>query len=101
MFTYCRDVFNLPLRAKIGTKAALYWQSEIAKQKAGPSGKWNFAFATLGALILDAAQQPVWSNLLGAGAVNNCLPPSAGSVPCGKNACPSSFSLEKLRYAVN
>lgn len=51
-------------------QAAAYWQSQIPHQKSGPLGQWNFAFATLGALLLDAAQQPAWADLLGAGAVS-------------------------------
>jgi hypothetical protein len=36
-----------------------YWQSQIPEQRAGRSGGWDFSFAFLGALILEAAQQPV------------------------------------------
>ena len=45
-----------------------YWQREIQNQNPTLLGAWDFSFATLGALILEAYQQPVWSNLLGTAA---------------------------------
>jgi hypothetical protein len=47
--------------------AKRYWQSQIPAQQRGPSDTWDFSFAFLGALILEAAQQPVWRDLLDAG----------------------------------
>ena len=52
-------------------EAAQYWQGKIPKQKSGPSGAWNFSFATVGSLLLETAQQPVWPNLLGIGAMSD------------------------------
>ena len=50
---------------------AFYWQRQIPKQKSGASGSWDFSFATLGALILEASEQPVWPKLLGVAAIND------------------------------
>ncbi len=43
---------------------------EIDRLIPGPSGSWDFSFATLGALILEAAQQPLWRDLLNASEFN-------------------------------
>ena len=66
-------------------EATSYWQSEIPNQKSKPFGKWDFSFATLGALILEAFQQPVWANLLGASTISDqCyLPDGAATAAKG------------------
>lgn len=58
--------------------AAQYWQSQIPHQTAGPSREPDFSFAFLGALILDAAQQPAWRDLLDAGENSEDCSPSDG-----------------------
>jgi hypothetical protein len=52
-------------------EAAQYWQSEISKQKSGPTGSWDVPFGLVGSLLLETAEQPVWPNLLGIGAMSD------------------------------
>lgn len=74
-----------PIRSAIDRRdwkeAILYWQSEIPHQKLTPFGQWNFSFATLGALVLEAYQQPVWANLLDAAAISDHCLLSNGMTP--------------------
>ena len=74
-----------PIRSAIDRRdwkeATLYWQSEIPNQKLTPFGQWNFSFATLGALVLEASQQPVWANLLDAAAISDHCILSNGRAP--------------------
>jgi len=50
--------------------AAQFWQSEIPQQSVTTASDSRNAFIISGALLLEANQQPVWANLLGAAAIS-------------------------------
>ncbi len=84
----------------------LYWQSEIPRQKSGPVGTWDFSFAMLGAIILEAAEQPTWSSLLGVGELSDgCFlsngTPANETTPAEFKTCsPSLNRMTRLRPAL-
>ncbi len=95
------------IERKAWNEAALQWQSEIPKQKSGPSGTWDFSFAMLGSILLEAAQQPVWPNLLGVGRISEkCVlfdgtPVSAPDAAMRFKVClPAIRRMNELRPAL-
>jgi hypothetical protein len=75
---------------------------EVPKQTTGVTGSWNFSFAVTGALILNAAQQPSWRDLLGVAKIGeHCAIAFGDEKTASFNICaPSIDRLDALEPAL-